>query len=343
MSHHLDSPAARADARLNISDLYVFRGETGTVLVMNTCSDAVGPDGPKGFHPEARYEFKIDGSGNAVEDLTFRATFGAQDTAGEQRVELRRFTGAETTDTGALGTRILSGSTGETLASDDGLRLWTGRASDPFWMHPELVKAVGQAFLHGTDVATPTQQPSPVKSLFAGMKLYSIVLEIPDAELLPVTHDGRINVWGVTALAADAGGWRRTNRCGLPMVSPIFAQFNDELGERLNRTPPAADAHAFTKEITDMVAAVVAARGTADDPHAYGQCVAERVLPVVLPYTIGTPAVFGFATFNGRSLTDNVGDVMFSLTTNSALSIGLTKEAVDVAPTDTFPYVPAAA
>jgi hypothetical protein len=38
MSHHLDSPIARQDIRLDITDLYVFRGETGTVFVINPVS-----------------------------------------------------------------------------------------------------------------------------------------------------------------------------------------------------------------------------------------------------------------------------------------------------------------
>ncbi len=35
MSHHLDSPIARQDIRLDLTDLYVFRGETGTVFIIN--------------------------------------------------------------------------------------------------------------------------------------------------------------------------------------------------------------------------------------------------------------------------------------------------------------------
>jgi hypothetical protein len=34
MSHHLDSPIARQDVRLDITDLFVFRGETGTAFVI---------------------------------------------------------------------------------------------------------------------------------------------------------------------------------------------------------------------------------------------------------------------------------------------------------------------
>jgi hypothetical protein len=42
MSHHLDSPIARQDIRLDITDLYVFRGEAGTVLVINVCHSIFG-------------------------------------------------------------------------------------------------------------------------------------------------------------------------------------------------------------------------------------------------------------------------------------------------------------
>jgi hypothetical protein len=53
MSHHLDSPQARADVRLDITDYYVFRGQTGTVFVVNVDSSIAGPDAPRGFHPES--------------------------------------------------------------------------------------------------------------------------------------------------------------------------------------------------------------------------------------------------------------------------------------------------
>ncbi|MFG2544696.1 DUF4331 family protein [Streptomyces sp. NPDC048594] len=339
MSHHLDSPAARADARLNISDTYVFRGDRGTVLVMNVCSDSAGPDAPKGFHPEARYEFKIDSTGDAVEDLVFRFTFGEADANGSQPLELSRLAGAEAADDSAQGTVLIAGSSDRELTTEAGLRVWTGRASDPFWMNPAVVEAVGQAFQHGTDVDVPQPTSPEITSLFSGMKVRSIVLEVPDSELLAFSSGRDIGVWGVTALATDAGGWHRINRCGLPMVSPIFAQFDDALAELLNQTRPSDDVHVLSPEIIGRVAAVVGARGTTSDPQAYGREVAERILPDVLPYKVGTPAVFGFAQFNGRALTDNAGEVMFSLVTDSALSVGLGKEAVDAPTTSSFPYL----
>ncbi|SEG92258.1 protein of unknown function [Actinacidiphila yanglinensis] len=339
MSHHLDSAAARADARLNISDVYLFRGDRGTVFVMNVCSDAAGPDAPKGFRHEAHYDFNIDSTGDAVQDLAYRFSFEAAEADGGQRLELRRLEGQQAADDHADGTVLLSGPVEQELRADDGLRVWTGRAGDPFWMNPEVVEAVGQAFQHGTDVEVPPQDITQVSSLFSGQKIHSIVLEVPDAGLRPLTERPDIGVWATTTLATDAGGWHRINRCGLPMVSPIFAQFDDELAEKLNQTPPAQDEEAFGDVITERVAAVVAARGTASDPQSYGRDVARRLLPDMLPYEIGTPAVFGFDRFNGRALNDNAGEVMFSLATDSALSIGLSQDAVDSPATSYFPYV----
>jgi hypothetical protein len=58
MSHHLDSPIARQDIRLDITDLYVFPGETGTVFVIDLCHSIFGPIPAPGYHPEGMYEFK---------------------------------------------------------------------------------------------------------------------------------------------------------------------------------------------------------------------------------------------------------------------------------------------
>jgi hypothetical protein len=52
MSHHLDSPIARQDIRLDITDLYLFRGETGTVFTSNVCHSIFGAIPVPGYHPE---------------------------------------------------------------------------------------------------------------------------------------------------------------------------------------------------------------------------------------------------------------------------------------------------
>ncbi len=343
MSHHLDSPIARQDVRLDITDLYVFRGETGTVFVINVCHSIAGDIPIPGYHPEGMYEFKVDLDGDAVEDLTYRLTFDNRDSDGRQRFVLRVITGVEAADPNAAGMVIANGTTGEAVTTPAGVRVWAGKAGDPFWIEPDVLHAVGHAFQDGTVIDLSSWDPAKARNLFAGHTVYSIVLEVPDRELLAKAGDNpRVGVWALSSLATDAGGWRSINRVGLPMIHPLFTQYNEGLGNRLNAGRPADDFATYGETVIKAVAGVVAANGTAEDPRAYAERVAHRFFPNMLPYTIGTTAAFGFAEWNGRSLTDNAPDVMFSFASNTPVRLGIGKESVTSKPSKVFPYVPAA-
>jgi Domain of unknown function (DUF4331) len=341
MSHHLDSPIARQDVRLDITDLYVFRGEEGTVFVMNVCHSIAGNIPVPGYHPEGMYEFKVDLDGDAVEELTYRFTFDERDSEGRQRFVLRLITGAEASDPNAAGVVVAEGCTDEATATPTGVRIWTGKSGDPFWIEPDVLHAVGHAFQDGTIIDLSGWVPAKAKNLFAGHTVYSIVLEVPDSELARKAGPGRrIGVWALSTLATDAGGWRSINRCGLPMIHPLFTQFNEDLGNRLNAGRPTDDFATYGETVMKAVARVVAAFGTAEDARAYAEKVAHRFFPNMLPYTIGTPAAFGFAEWNGRSLTDNAPNVMFTIAANTPVSLGIGKESVASKPSVVFPYVP---
>ena len=341
MSHHLDSPLARQDVRLDISDLYVFDGQIGTTFVVNVCH-SFGDITVPGFHPEGRYEVKVDLDGDATEDLTYRLTFRDRDADGHQHFELHRVSGPAATDPFDTGARVLSGSTGTPASSPSGTRVWAGPADDPFWIEPDVLHAVGHAVQDGTTVDLGDWTSAAATNLFAGATVYSIVLEVPDTDLTPRVADNRIGVWAVASLATDAGGWRPINRVGLPMIHPLFTQFNEQLGDDLNGGAPRDDYATYGPLVAKEIAAVVGAYGTAQNPAAYGNSVAHRFFPNVLPYHVGTPAVFGFAGFNGRTLTDNAPDVMFSLAANTPIALGIGRESVTSAPSAEFPYVAAA-
>jgi hypothetical protein len=123
------------------------------------------------------------------------------------------------------------------------------------------------------------------------------------------------------------------------MIQAIFYPDGGEEASHYNTTAPADDLAHYGERFARMVAAVVDAHGTVADPGAYGETVAALLLPDMLPYELGSPACYGFAGHNGRALTDNTPDVMFSLVTNSALTCGLTTESVAGKLGQTFPYV----
>jgi hypothetical protein len=117
-----------------------------------------------------------------------------------------------------------------------------GRAGDPFWIEPDVLHAVGHALQDGTTLNLGDWTPARAKNLFAWQTVYSMVLEVPDQDLLAELGDGhRVGVWAVSMLATDAGGWRSINRVGLPMLPPLFTQYDEDLGDRLNAGCPSGD------------------------------------------------------------------------------------------------------
>ncbi|HUN36423.1 MAG TPA: hypothetical protein VMU95_30875, partial [Trebonia sp.] len=58
-----------------------------------------------------------------------------------------------------------------------------------------------------------------------------------------------------------------------------------------------------------------------------------------LSYEVGTPATYGFARRNGRTMADNAPEAMLSLVANTAVPSGLKPSATKEQRTSTFPYV----
>ena len=337
MSHHLDTPLAAQNGQLFLDDLYVFQSNDSTVLIMDINSNVTGVYAQPGFHPEARYEFKVHFDGADFEDLTYRVSFGEPDAGGRQPLRLHALTGGQARDDAAGGELLLEGRTGE-AASGGGLRLWAGRAGDSFYVDLSLLAIVNGAIAKGTAVDLSGWRPEEAKNSFAGTSVESIVLEVSHSH--PQLRPGaRIGVWAATKLATDAGGWRQINRAGHPMMWPIFWPGDTDFSDPANTRHPSEDAAAAGAYTAGQIAAVVAASGTADDPQAYGQTVARALFPDVLSYEVGTPAVYGFAARNGRPMADNAPETMMSLVAGAAVPSGLKPSISQHQRDSNFPYV----
>lgn len=153
MSHHLDTPLARQNGQLYIDDLYVFAGDHSTVFVLDVNSTVTGPDIQPGFHPEARYEFKVHFNGADVETRTYRISVGEPDSRGRQHLRLVTLTGEEAREDTPAGALVLEGQTGEPVTADD-TRIWAGRIADPICVDHELLAKVNAAVLTEAAVGT---------------------------------------------------------------------------------------------------------------------------------------------------------------------------------------------
>jgi hypothetical protein len=205
MSQQLDWELAWHDPRLDICDVYLFRGTVGTVLVMD-----VDPlSGYHGFHPQGLYEFKLDLDDDGVEDVTFSFTFDEADTERRQRWVLRRFDRAE-----ARGVVLLTGVTGEVRADGGTVRALAGPAADPSCI------AAGRTALPGLGrVALEDFVLDEAAGLPGGTDVGAIVIELADEILATRT----VGFWGATLINADSGPFvlsmsaalRRGSECGL--------------------------------------------------------------------------------------------------------------------------------
>jgi hypothetical protein len=216
--------------------------------------------------------------------------------------------------------------------------MWAGRIDDPFYVDLALLGKVNSAVRDGTAVDLSDWRPADAANTFAGTTVESIVLEISHEHpgLRPGTP---IGVWCATELATDGGGWQPINRAGHPMMWPIFWPDDTRFTYPANTRHPSEDFAAEGAHLASQVAAVVEAGGTVADPRGYGETVARRLFPDVLPYVVGTPATYGFAGFNGRTLADNAPEAMLSLVAGTAVPAGLRPSvAAGLRDTD-FPYV----
>jgi Domain of unknown function (DUF4331) len=337
MSHHLDTPLVAQNGQLFIDDLYVFSGNSSTVFIMDVNSNITGVHVKPGFHHEARYEFKVHFDGADSESLTYPVSFSEPDTNGSQAMRLHALTGKEAREDSATGDPVLEGRTGETASAGD-TRLWAGRIADSFYIDLSLLAKVNGAIKSGAAVDLSGWHPKDAKNSFAGTTVESIVLEVSRQN--PWLNPGaRIGVWCATKLATDAGGWRQINRGGHPMMWPIFWADDTHFTNPANTRHPSKDFDAEGAHIAEHVAAVVAASGTSDDAQGYGETVARELFPDVLPYVVGTPATYGFATCNGRTLADNAPEVMLSLVAGTAVPSGLKPSVAKHLRVDKFPYI----
>jgi Domain of unknown function (DUF4331) len=210
MSQQLDWELAWQDPRLDICDVYLFRGTVGTVLVMD-----VDPlSGYHGFHPQGLYEFKLDLDDDGVEDVTFSFTFDEADTERRQRWVLRRFDRAE-----AGGVVLLTGVTGEVRADGGTVRALAGPAADPSSMMDARIAAARTTTSGLGRVAVEDFVLDAAAGLPGGTDVGAIVLELADEILATRT----VGFWGATLIDTDSGPFvmsmsaalQRGSECGL--------------------------------------------------------------------------------------------------------------------------------
>jgi hypothetical protein len=207
-SDHQDTPEVELSPRMDMNDVYAFPGASADriVLVMTTSSPITpAQSASASFDPNLLYQFKIDNTGDGVEDKVIQVTFSGTGTSQQMTV---RGPVAPTT-TGTMNTVVstgpsLTGAVNTNLGNAASLQAFAGIRDDPFFLDLEQFfrivpdrKPVSGALSQLPDQPTASafRPAGQAVDYLRGINALGIVLEMPTAML---TDGGtkKIGVWG---------------------------------------------------------------------------------------------------------------------------------------------------
>jgi hypothetical protein len=219
---HLESPNAKANHALDITDIYAFDGANSkkTVLVLNVNPLAGVVSGTK-FATNGEYRFNIDKNGDSVADDVYTVTFGTANAKnGKQPITIKR-----------NGTKVATGKSGN-ANNDGGIKFYAGVRDDPFFF--DLASFLRWRDPDG-DGSYTYDGPTTFDGVdfFAGTNVSSIVLEIPDSWL-----GSKAAFWTTTTKGGSI-----IDRMGKPALATVFINpFGGESDkDPYNKTAPSAD------------------------------------------------------------------------------------------------------
>jgi hypothetical protein len=207
-SDHQDTPEVELNPRMDINDLYAFPGASPDriALVLTTSSPIAGQ--VASFDPSVLYQFKIDNTGDAIEDLVIQVTF--DDAAGaNQRFTVRGPVAPARTGTQSTlvtSATSLSGAVGSTAGTASGVQAFAGLRADPFVIDLEQFfnilpdRRPSTGALSSPSTATANAFRNPGVDFTRPFNALAIVVELPKSMLQPSTDaNARFGLWATTS------------------------------------------------------------------------------------------------------------------------------------------------
>ena len=245
-SSHREAPLIAEDPSADLTDLYAFRSpdKPNTVTIMANVipgeDPAAGPNWYT-FSPNARYNLKIDTTGDARPDVTYRFQFRTKtgpfflgDTAQPFTVTRVNRAGKGgvvakgTTPPNNIGPRSTPGYRSlvtKSIVSFDGGRstAFAGQRDDPFFGD------IGAIF-DLVAIRKGTGNMGGGKDFFAGYGVHTFGVQVPIADLQ--AKNGIVGVWAsvdrrkvttrTVAATRNSGAWIQVNRLGNPLVNEVI-------------------------------------------------------------------------------------------------------------------------
>ncbi len=209
-SDHQDNPLVELNPSMDMSDFYAFPGSTAdrTVLVLNS-HPLITPAQTPGtvFDPNILYQFKIDNTGDAKEDLVIQVVFHG--TGSNQTVEVRGPIAPPVSggmmNTLSTATPVVTGAINTVLGTSTGMQVYAGAREDPFFLDleqflrilPDRKPSTGAlSLIPDSPTASSFRDPTTAVDALKGSNVLSIVIELPTAQLTAGGTTPKLGVWG---------------------------------------------------------------------------------------------------------------------------------------------------
>lgn len=339
MSNHFDGYTAANNAKLDITDTYIFKGATGTVLVMNTNTPLNESYTGPGWDTDANYDMRIDLNGDGKPEIALRARFSGHlhddGSPSAQRWSLTAHLGSGASDPESIGIPLVaSGRTDTVHTTLGGIRAFAGLAGEPFFAPFPLVTKVATAIQTGTVIDWSDWNPDQAENAFANTNVNTIVVEIPN--LLGLFNGLQIAYNATVAIPADNGcDWRQVDRAAGSFITTCYGLTGDD---KYHEGTPDNDDRAFGPIIEGLTRSVIEANGYHPDPEGYAKEVRARLFPDLMHYRIGTDA--DISRWNGRALDDDATESAFRFFLHkNDIDTGLSIADATGALRDQFPYL----
>lgn len=337
---HRDAPGVNEDPRADINDIYAFVNPNSgnVVLAMTVNPFQIGGAPGIAFGQDVLYEFKIDNTGDNVEDLVVQTTFGpVVSSSTPQTFSVRGPAKPRTAGTASslllTDSPSITGDANGTVATATGnvVKAFAGVRDDPFFF--DLIFGFR---LLGISPGGPLTRP-PGIDFFAGINCSIIALEIPPG-VLRGTAGNVLRIWGTTGRAKNlvrsgsvyladtqTGPFSQVDRMAFPVENTVLMP--TRMKDAFNRSVPSQD-HLFREEAIAHLVAI-------NNDHTYSQTLIDAVLfPDVLTLDV-TKGSQGF--LNGRRPQDDVIDVVLQAASKGVLT-GDGVNANDVPFLSDFPF-----
>jgi hypothetical protein len=273
------------------------------------------------FDPNVLYQFKIDNTGDSVEDVVLQ--FNINGTGPGQNVTVRGPSSPSKVGTeSALVSVTGEGPLNQSFTTSNGLNVFVGVRKDPFFFDLERFFQIlpDRNYNFQPNPAAPFQVLSfrpagEAQDTLASFNVHSIIVELPRNLL----GSGKIGAWITTSVKTPRlrnGNFAQIERLAVPALNELFMDFKDHNNSNLQT--PTKDAPNQSQFIKAFVNAIGRPSGIAD-------AVISVAIPDVIQADLSKPtgSYFGAqlgGNFGGRRPKDDVIDVTASVVFGDAVT-----------------------